>query len=141
MAWKSFFILVKLFLVKIFINFIFHQIWNLFNFLFFIFTIVLQLVVIILLQIYFILTYCIPSRSRDPLLKSKIKRKKLELVDKISSKPYVLAIDLESVAFITTEKFSKEYFIVLIGRKLWFESLRRLCGYRYQILYQKEKLF
>ena len=117
MAWKSFFVLVKLFLIKIIVFFIFNQVFYLFNFLFFLFTVALQLVVIIFLQIYFILTFCIPSRGRDPLLKSKIKRKKLELVDKISSKPYVLALDLESISVISTEKFSN-YFIILILRKL-----------------------
>ena len=110
MAWKSFFVLIKLFLIKIVVYFIFNQIFYLFNFLFFLFTVILQLIVIIFLQIYFILTFCIPSKSRDPLLKSKIKRKKLELVDKISSKPYVLALDLESISLISTEKFSKIFF-------------------------------
>lgn len=107
MTWKSFFILVKLFVMKILVYFVLNQIYYLFNFVFFLLTVVLQVVVIILLQLYFILTYCIPSRSRDPLLKSKIKRKKLELVDKISSKPFVLALDLDSIAVMRPQKFSR----------------------------------
>lgn len=107
MTWKSFFILVKLFIMKVLIYFIFNQIYYLFNFLFFLLTVALQVITIIFLQLYFILTYCIPTRSRDPLLKSKIKRKKLELVDKISSKPFVLALDLDSIVIMQPQKFGK----------------------------------